>query len=583
MNVSDLVRAPFPDYAQNVLRIVSKDAKLIPFTLNTAQQYVHDKIEEQLAETGRVRAIVLKARQEGVSTYVAGRFFRRTQTRPFQRALVVADIEERAGALFNIYDRFDTNLDPGMRPMKRSSKQSRLLIYGNPDKNQRQDTPGLDSQISVRSARDPNAGRGSTIHMAHMSEMAFWEKGEDTFISLMSAIPDDGSEVIIESTAKAAGDLFHQTWQEAEAGENGFIAIFLPWWIMHDYQRPVSSEDERVIRDTMDAFELETFHQGVEWEGETYKLTLEQLQWRRETWRNKCKSDWTRFAQEYPSSAAEAFVVSGAQFFDPVAVKEYIETAIKPRRGNIREAIAGDLAIQVDVTEDINGYLRVWDEPSAEGHYVIGCDTATGEMIGSTRGSFHSEQSERGGRDFSCAVVWDVHNFRMVAVLHGRMAPEVFADQVALLGNYYKCLGRSPAMICVERNHSSGMTVIARLLDIIGYPNIYLRREFNQRSNKVTRQFGWVTSHETRPMMLDELAAMVREGSIGIPDADTLREMSTFVRRDDGSPSAQDGLHDDRVMSLAITIQSAKVHGCSSGVLPPTLTFEPLQGADNDY
>ena len=68
MNVSDLVRAPFPDYSQKVLKIVSKDAKLIPFTLNTAQQHVHDKIEEQLAETGRVRAIILKARQEGVST-----------------------------------------------------------------------------------------------------------------------------------------------------------------------------------------------------------------------------------------------------------------------------------------------------------------------------------------------------------------------------------------------------------------------------------------------------------------------------------------------------------------------------------
>jgi len=317
VNVAELLSAPYDRYAREVLHIVDKQANLIPFEMNYAQSFVHEKIEAQLAEKGRVRAIVLKARQEGISTYVAGRFFRRVQTRPHQSALVIADIEKRAGNLFTIYDRFDRYLPDDMRPMKRSARRARLLAYGNSDKYTSQHNPGLDSQIEVQSARDPNAGRGSTPHMAHLSEMAFWEHGEDTFISLMSAIPDHGSEVIIESTAQGAGDLFHQTWQEAEAGENGFIAIFIPWWIMPEYASPVSSEDERNIRDTLDDFETQAYSTGIEWDGEYHLLSLEQLQWRRETFREKCKSDWTRFAQEYPATAEEAFIVSGAQFFDP--------------------------------------------------------------------------------------------------------------------------------------------------------------------------------------------------------------------------------------------------------------------------
>ena len=589
MKVDEILSAPFDRYSSEVLSIIDKQSNLIPFTLNFAQQYVHEKIEAQLHETGRVRAIILKARQEGISTYVAARFFRRVQTRPYQSALVIADIEKRAGSLFNIYDRFDRHLAEEFRPMKRSIQRSKMLAYGNPDKTKAQSNPGLDSQIEVVSARDANAGRGQTPHMAHLSEMAFWEHGEDTFISLMQGIPDDGSEVIIESTAQGAGDLFHRTWKEAEAGENGFIAIFIPWWIMAEYARPVSSEDERNIRDTMDDFERRAYIEGIEWEGEKHLLSLEQLQWRRETFRQKCQSDWTRFAQEYPATAEEAFQVSGAQFFDPEAVRDYQEMATPPlMRGMIQENLktdeeTGETSVVIEIVKDPQGWVRIWDEPDEEGHYVLGVDTASGKLIGATRGSFNTAQSERGGRDFSCAQVWDVYNAKVVANLHARCAPEVFADMAALLGGYYKCRLVNHALIGVERNHTSGQTVINRLLDVIAYPRMYLRREFNQRLNRNTREFGWVTTKDSRPLMLDELAAMLRNGTIGIPDPDTLREMSTFVRRDDGSPEAQEGLHDDRVLALAIAIQVAKTHGCPTGALPPTLTFAPLQGEDDAW
>jgi hypothetical protein len=61
-------------FAAEVLKIRPKAGGLVPFIFNPVQRKLHAIIEEQRAETGRVRIVVLKARQEGVSTYVAGRY-----------------------------------------------------------------------------------------------------------------------------------------------------------------------------------------------------------------------------------------------------------------------------------------------------------------------------------------------------------------------------------------------------------------------------------------------------------------------------------------------------------------------------
>ncbi len=64
----------FPYYARTCLRIRPKDGGLIPFALNRVQRRIHEALEAQFAETGWVRAVILKARQPGCSTYVEGGF-----------------------------------------------------------------------------------------------------------------------------------------------------------------------------------------------------------------------------------------------------------------------------------------------------------------------------------------------------------------------------------------------------------------------------------------------------------------------------------------------------------------------------
>ena len=77
------LKGSFPLYSKNMLKIVTKEGESKPFVLNPAQLYVHNMLEKQLKEQGNIRALVLQARQTGISTYVQGRnFWKVTQYGP---------------------------------------------------------------------------------------------------------------------------------------------------------------------------------------------------------------------------------------------------------------------------------------------------------------------------------------------------------------------------------------------------------------------------------------------------------------------------------------------------------------------
>jgi phage terminase large subunit len=56
--------------------------------------------------------------------------------------------------------------------------------------------------------------------------------------------------------------------------------------------------------------------------------------------------------------------------------------------------------------------------------------------------------------------------------------------------------------------------------------------------------------------MLAHLVELVREHTDIFNDEKTLRQMLTFVKKDGGVQEAEEGYHDDKVMSLAIAYQA---------------------------
>ncbi len=568
-------------YSRLALSITTRKGQLVQLQFNAAQRLVNGKIEAQLKRTGRVRCLILKARQEGMSTFVAARIYRGCTLWGHKAGLVLADKRERAGIIFGIYERFDKNLPAPLKPPKSTGLRKQEMTWK------------TDSRISVETAGDPEAGRGYTVQFLHASEQAMWDHAEETWTAVMQAVPLDSGEVYVESTAKGVGNLFHRLWTQAEAGENDWLPIFLPWFAAEEYRMPVTDAEREAIVTSTQEFERYAQDQGIPFEGENVKLTPEQLSWRRKKIADDFAGDERLFRQEFPATATEAFIIAGNAFFDAYALEDF-ERLTKPAwRGNIYLRQGG-----VDVRTAERGWLRVWERPDIGGHYVIGVDTAAGRQISAPKFEQGEGRSEMWGRDFTSADILRVCRFdeesglwvrchELVASYHGRMSPEIAAQDLRLLGMWYSSIDRlgggRPALLAVERNHSSGQTVLRYLREQLRYPTLFYNRRFNTRLRKPTEFLGWVTDVQSRMPLLDGLAAAVREGDILVPSEDHIREMRTFVRDNvigaDGHPEAQEGCHDDRVISLAIAYEMSRYHAHDpEGAMPEWERADTLTG-----
>jgi phage terminase large subunit len=117
------------------------------------------------------------------------------------------------------------------------------------------------------------------------------------------------------------------------------------------------------------------------------------------------------------------------------------------------------------------------------------------------------------------------------------------------LGKYYGW-----ALMAIETNYS---TYPQKKLEELGYPKFYVRETVDRFDKSVTKQFGFNTNKKTKPLMLANLVELVREHTDIFNDEKTLRQMLSFVKKDGGVQEAEDGYHDDKVMSIAIAHQAA--------------------------
>lgn len=287
------LKADFGAYGRAALKIRAKDKRTVPLILNRAQRYVHDKLEEQLRATSSVRALILKGRQQGMSTYIAGRFYRRVTHENGARVYVMAHEDAATQNLFEIVNRYHDNCLPLVKPSTGAASAKELYF----DK--------LDSGYKVGTAGSKATGRSSTIQFFHGSEVAFWPHADTHVAGVLQAVPEGtGTEIILESTANGVGGYFHKMWREAETGKNDFIAIFVPWFWSPEYTRDVPPDF------VMDEEECEY--------AELYGLSPGQMAWRRV--KIGQLGDPVLFKQEYPATAAEAFQMSGHDSFIPPAI-----------------------------------------------------------------------------------------------------------------------------------------------------------------------------------------------------------------------------------------------------------------------
>jgi hypothetical protein len=383
------------------LKLRDKGGKLRRVFLNRAQK--------EYGQGCSKHNIVLKARQLGITTYVAARFFVHTVTHPGTLSVQVAHDQQSAEEIFRIVHRFVENLPAPLRKgaLRTSRANVRQIVF-----------PCIDSEYRVETAADPNAGRGLTIQNLHCSEVARWPRdAAATLASLRAAVPPDG-EIVLESTPNGACGCFYDEWVRAH--QTGYTRHFFPWWWEPTYRREVKIADFSEV-------ELELMRK--------HGLDAGQIAFRREMRANF----GSRMAEEYAEDAESCFMASGDCVFDV----EVVDRRMREPRTVVEQRNNATMLVFFPAITGDNG--------ATAKEYIIGVDPAGGGSDG----------------DYCCAQVIERSSGMQCAELQGHFAPADLASRVALIGREY-----NHALIAVERNNH-GHAVLASLLLHEGYPNVY--------------------------------------------------------------------------------------------------------------
>lgn len=505
----------FNQYAKLNLKIRQKDGRYVPLDISNrpVQQILVKKVVECL-ETGKpIRFIILKARQQGVSTIIEALIYWWTTTHKGQTSKVIAHNADTSLYLYEMFRTYYENSYVNFKPTAKYNSRDGL-VFDDDNSNR-----GLKSQIDTATAENTGTGRGQTLQWLHASEVSLWPNGQEIVAGLMQAVPLlPNTAIFLESTANGIGDYFHTTWQAAKRGDSIFEPLFFPWTMDPEYY----IEPPKFFKMNADEKKLKR----------EFKLSLGQVYWRRKKLM-EFVGDEKRFYQEYPLTDSEAFIASGSPRFDISKLMEYEANAYDPQTYEIYERPNPKTKLPEIVHKiEQNAPLKVWLQPQINHDYVIGADVSEGI-----------------GEDFSVATVMDRSTHQTVARFRGDIEPADFGEYLSFIGKWY-----NNALIGVEINNH-GLTTVQRLRDV-GYSNIY-RRELgiDERYEEYSSKLGWKTDIRTKPLMIDGLAEAISTKQIIDYDLIFIRECMTYVRDNRGRTNAQLGQHDDTVMATAIALQ----------------------------
>jgi hypothetical protein len=343
-----------------------RDGNIKPLRANAAQRLFDERRAQQ--------NIVLKARQMGISTWVAARFFLKTITQPGTMTLEVAHTQEAAEEIFRIVHRFLDWLPDELRngPLKTGRSNVRQIIF-----------PRIDAQYRVVSAADRNAGRGMTLQNLHCSELARWPRNAADVLAGLRAALAPAAEMILESTPQGVGGCFHDEWQRAH--ETGVVRHFFPWWMEQRYR--AAAVDEASLTDEERGLMAQ------------HGLNLNQIAYRR-----RIRADFRGLArQEFAEDAESCFLASGESVFELAAVEARLTSVM-------------DAAIARR-----NGEMEIWLPPVKGKQYLVAVDPAGGGSQG----------------DYSAAQVLEIETGLQCAEFAGHVGGLELARLIADLATEY--------------------------------------------------------------------------------------------------------------------------------------------------
>jgi hypothetical protein len=176
--------------------------------------------------------ITLKSRQLGISTLAAGYSLWLMLFHKDKNVLALAITQATARNLVTKTIFMYENLPKWLQlPYSEKNKLSLRLRNG--------------SKITAKSS-NTDAARSEAVSLLLIDEAAFIDNIEETYTAAQQTLAT-GGQCMALSTPNGIANWFHKTWVDAEAGDNGFIPVKLPWTVHPERDQTWRDEQDRKL------------------------------------------------------------------------------------------------------------------------------------------------------------------------------------------------------------------------------------------------------------------------------------------------------------------------------------------------
>jgi len=441
----------------------------------------------------------------------------------------------------------------------------------------------LDYLVAGTKKSKDGLGRSRALNFVHATEVSSWGS-EEGVASLIAALAQKHPHRLYlwESTARGY-NLFNSMWEEAKQDTLTQKPFFIGWWAKEDYTLKKGSReyseywDGEILPEESELVDRVFAQYGV-------RITSEQIAWHRWMRTSKIPSE-DMMNQEYPWHEEMAFIATGRSFFPLKRISEDVqfiratEAPLKGYRYEMGEDFFATSLVQVDAIEDAD--LKIWEEPSPIGVYVMGIDTAFGR----------SDDTDR-----HCIEIFRCYADKIVQVAeYCTSLPETY--QIAwvmchLAGSYS---GKSNNKVWINLEVSGpGFAIMDELRHLkqiltspdhireqnrpVTDPEVYssVRWYLYHKPDSMGAGYvyNWKTNQDNKLLILNQLRDTYALRYLRVRSMGLLDEMQHTVQ-DGSSIEASGRHHDDRVFASALACK-AWIDWLRSGLIANGETYEKV-------
>lgn len=521
-------------FMENMLYIVDKGSRLVPFRLNEEQSKMLEYIEFCLDNDLPIRIIVLKARQIGSTTFFIGLGFWFACMHKNIDFGIVAHKMDSSKAIFGKCNVFYNNLPIELRPETTQMSNDGITF-------DKKDGTGINSKIHFATATS-GVYRGRTLSYRLETERAFWDLGQIDEIdnSLSQTVADLPNTIVVkESTAKGY-NFFKDEWDKAVRGESSYKPFFFGWQDHSEYTIANVPKDFKLTDEELRI--KERFP----------NITDGQLLWRRKEINDKYKGDSKWFNQENPMTPEDAFVASGGGVFSADSIQEGYRCSEEPDKVSLKTVISFEKLNVWEypqvITKNIYQQKSVFNPETRQYEYVD-TDIVVDEQTYITPYTIGVDTSGLGQDVNQIIVINNVTKKLSARYSKVNMGEEELAKAIIEIAKMY-----NNALVAVETNYSHE---ICNYIAKLGYTRLYVTENIASYAHSVTsNMYGWITTNKTKNAMISLLKTTLDERPDIIKDREFWYEAEYYLMEDPIKVimNAAKGHHDDIIMATAIAL-----------------------------